>query len=165
MFNGTQPNNNGCTSIDGQGTINCGVGTTLMDCGRGPSRNLDISDVPKHFVWNRTVNQQVSVVFKFDQQVDIRRIAIVFWNSPSNNIIAPNLMLYWSNDDSTMPSNQINFDTSDPYNRDSEGRSRLNLDINDDGGMRFQYFRIVMSFHDDSEWIFLNEVVFCGERL
>jgi len=31
-YNGTQPSNEGCTSIDEQGTINCGVGTTLMNC-------------------------------------------------------------------------------------------------------------------------------------
>ena len=136
-----------------------------MDCERGPSNNLDISDVSKHFVWNRTVNQQVTVVFKFDQQVDIRRIAIVFWNSPSNHIIAPNLTLFWSNDDSTVPSNQISFNIADLCSRDSEGRCRQNLNIDNDGGIRFQYFRIVMRFYDDREWIFLNEVVFCGEHL
>jgi len=41
---GTQPNNDEGTPIDGQGTINCGVGTTLMDYQQGPRRNLNFSD-------------------------------------------------------------------------------------------------------------------------
>jgi len=162
VFNGTQPSNDGCTSTDGQGTINCGVGTTLMDCTRGPRNNFDVS---KYFAWNRTVNQQVSLVFGFDQQVDIRRIVMIFYNSPSNNIIIPNLMFYWSNNDSSMPSNQISFSTTDSFGRGRERQRRLNLNINHDGGIRLQYFRIVMSFYDDSEWIFLSEVLFCGKRL
>ena len=165
VFNGIQPSNDGCTSVDGQGTINCGVGTTLTDCERAPKNNLVISHVPNFFLWNRisSVNQQVSLVFRFDQQVDIRRIAMFFYNSPSNNIIVPDLMLYWSNDDSTTPSNQVNFSTTDSFNRNSEGRVRLFLDIDHDGGLRLQYFRIVMSFYGDSEWIFLSEVIFCGK--
>jgi len=157
VFNGTQPSNDGC---DGQGTINCGVGTTLVDCITGPRHNFDIS---KYFLWNRTVNQQVSVVFRFDQQVDIRRIVMIFYNSPSNNITIPNLMFYWSNDNSSMPSNQISFNTTDLFNRDREGRHRLSFNINHDGGIRLQYFRAVMSFYDASEWIFLSEVFFCGK--
>ena len=38
IFNGIQPSNEGCTngvSIDGQVTIDCGQGTTLIDCDRG----------------------------------------------------------------------------------------------------------------------------------
>jgi len=162
VFNGTQPGNDGC---DGHGTINCGIGTTLMDCIIGPRRNFYISDAPKYFLWNRTssVNQQVSVVFSFDQQVDIRRIIMIFYNSPSNNIMIPNLVFYWSNDDSSIPSNQISFNKTDLFHRDRERQCKLNLNINHDGGISLQYFRIVMSFYDDSEWIFLSEVFFCGK--
>ena len=164
VFNGTQPTNEGCTPVDGQETVNCGVNSTLMDCVREPDRNFDLSYVKYGFIWNRTssVNQQVSVVFRFDQQVDIRRVTMFFFNSPDNNIKVPNLMFYWSNDDSTMPSNLISFNPIS-INRDVQRKRRLNININDDGAIRFQYFRIVMSFYNNSEWIFLTEVLFCGK--
>jgi len=87
-----------------------------------------------------------------------------FWNSPSNSIIVPNVMLYWSNDDSTVPttpSNVIPITTNSP-SRTNNGQQRLNIDISHDR-LQFQYVRIVMSFYDNSEWIFLGEVQFCGE--
>ena len=165
VFNGTQPSNEGCTngvSIDGQVTIDCGQGTTLIDCDRGYNGG-NYSDLSRTFAWNRTtsVAQQVSIMFRFDQQINISTITMFFWNSPSNSIIIPNVMMYWSNDDSIMPSNEINITTSSPR-RTGNARRRVDIDINDNG-LRFQYLRVVMSFYEDSEWIFLGEMYFCGE--
>ena len=165
MFNGTQPSNEGCTngiSIDGQVTIDCGQGTTLIDCDRGFNGG-DYSDLSGTFTWNRTasVDQQVSIVFRFDQQINISRISMFFWNSQSNSIIVPNVMIYWSNDDSITPSNVISITLGTP-NRNSDRRNRLNVDINN-ALLQFQYLRIVMSFYNNSEWIFLSDVQFCGE--
>ena len=170
MFNGTQPSNKGCTngvSIDGQLTIYCGEGTTLSDCDRGynDTNNVNYSNLSNYFIWNRNasvaIDQQVSIVFRFDQQIRISRISMFFWNSQSNSIIVPNVMMYWSNDDSIMPSNEINITPVFPK-RNGNGRRRFNVDIND-VGLQFQYLRIVMSFHDNSEWIFLSDVQFCGK--
>ena len=165
MFNGTQPSNEGCTngvSIDGQVTIDCGQGTTIIDCDRGFNGG-NYSDLSRIFAWNKTtsVAQQVSIVFRFDQQINISRITMFFWNSQSNSIIIPNVRMYWSNDDSITPSNEINITTSSP-SRTGDARRRMNIDIDD--GPKFQYLRMVMTFHDDSEWIFLGEVQFCGEQ-
>ena len=165
VFNGTQPSNEGCTngvSIDGQVTIDCGQGTTLTDCDQGYNNNVDYSDLSNYFIWNRTASadQQVSIVFRFDQQINISRISMFFWNSKSNSIIVPNVMMYWSNDDSITPSNEINITTNSP-SRNGNGRRRFNVDIN--ATLQFQYLRIAMSFHDNSEWIFLSDVQFCGK--
>ena len=165
VFNGTQPSNEGCTngvSIDGQVTIDCGQQTTLIDCDRGINGG-DYSDLSNTFAWNRTtsVAQQVSIVFRFDQQISISRITMFFWNSQSNNIMIPNVRMYWSNDDSITPSNEITITTNSPI-RTGDGRRRMNIDLNNDG-LQFQYLRIEMTFFDDSEWIFLGEVFFCGE--
>ena len=165
VFNGTQPSNEGCTngvSIDGQVTIDCEQGTTLIDCDRGFNGG-DYSDLSRTFAWNRTtsVAQQVSIVFTFDQQISISRATMFFWNSQSNSIIIPNAMMYWSNDNSITPSNEITITTNSP-SRTGDGRRRLNIDINGNG-VQFQYLRIEMSFYDNSEWIFLGEVQFCGE--
>ena len=99
VFNGTQPSNEGCTngvSIDGQVTTDCGQGTTLIDCNRGDSNIVDYSDLSSYFIWSRTtsVAQQVSIVFRFDQQINVSRTSMFFWNSPSNSIIVPNVMMY-----------------------------------------------------------------------
>ena len=166
VFNGTQPSNEGCTngvSIDGQVTIDCGQGTTLIDCDRGIGDG-DYSDLSRTFAWNRTtsVAQQVSIVFRFDQQINISRITMFFWNSQSNSIIIPNVRMYWSNDDSITPSNEITITTTNSPSRTGDARRRMNIDINDNE-LQFQYLRIEMSFYDDSEWIFLGEVYFCGE--
>ena len=165
VFNGTQPSNEGCTSvasIDGQVTIDCGQGTTLIDCDRGFNGG-NYSDLSGTFVWNRTtaVAEEVSVVFRFDQQVNISRITMFFWNSPSNSIIIPTVRLYGSNDDSITPSNEINI-TPGSVRRDRDERRRWFININDNV-VQFQYLRIEMSFRDDSEWIFLSEVEFCGK--
>ena len=165
VFNGTQSSNEGCTngvSIDGQVTIDCKQATTLIDCDRGFNGG-DYSYFSHTFTWNRTtsVAQQVSIVFRFDQQINISRITMFFWNSQSNNIIIPNVMMYWSNNDSITPSNEVTLTTSSPR-RTGDGRRRWNIDINDNR-LQFQYLRIEMSFYDNSEWIFLGEVKFCGE--
>ena len=166
VFNGTQPSNEGCTngvSIDGQVTIDCVQETTLIDCDRGYNDNADYSDLSSYFIWNGTasVDQQVSIVFRFDKQINISRISMFFWNSSSNSIIVPDVMMYWSNDDSITPSNVINITTSSPSST-SNGRYRLNTDISNTR-LQFQYLRIMMTFYDNNEWIFLSEVQFCGE--
>ena len=172
VFNGTQPSNEGCTngvSIDGQVTIDCGQGTTLIDCDQGYNDNTDYSDLSDYFIWNRTnktttrtnpLSEQVSIVFRFYQQISISRISMLFWNSPSNSIIVPNVMLYWSNDDFITLPNVIFITTNSPSRTDN-GQQGLNIDISNE--LQFQYLRIVMSFYDNSEWIFHSEVQFCGE--
>ena len=169
VFNGTQPSNEGCTngvSIDGQVTIDCGQGTTLIDCDRGYNDNVDYSDLSDYFIWNRTESlaQQVSIVFRFYQQIKISRIIMFFWNSQSNSIIIPNVRMFWSDyfDGSVIINRQITTITTDLPGRTGDGQRRLNIDINDIR-LQFQYLRIEMSFYDDSEWIFLGEVQFCGE--
>ena len=166
VFNGIQPSNERCTndvSINGQMTIDCGQGTTLLDCDRGYNDNADYSDLSSYFIWNRTasVGQQVSIVFRFEQQINISRISMFFWNSSSNSVIVPDVMMYWSNDDSITPSNVINITTSSPSST-SNGCYRLNTDISNTR-LQFQYLRIMMTFYDNNEWIFLSEVQFCGE--
>ena len=166
VFNGTQPRNEGCTngvSINGQVTIDCGQGTTLINCNRGyGKKKFDYSNLTNYFTWKRTasVDQQVSIVFRFDQQINISRISMFFWNSQSNSIIVPNVMMYWSNDDSIAPSNVINITTNSP-NRTGDERHKQDSHISDTR-LWFQYLRIVMTFHNNSKWIFLNEVQFCG---
>ena len=165
VFNGTQPSNEGCTNgaiISRQVTIDCGQGTTLIDCDQGYNDNADYSDLSNYFIWNRTasVAQQVSILFRFDQQIRISRISMFFWNSSSNSIIVPNVRMYWSNDHSIIPSNVISVTTSSP-SRTSDVQYRLNADISNTR-LQFQYLRIV-TFYDNNEWIFLSEVQFCGE--
>ena len=165
MFNGIQSSNEECTngaSIDGQVAIDCGQGTTLVDCDRGYNDNADYSDLFNYFIWNRTasVDQQVSLVFRFDQEVRGSRISMFFWNSQSNSIMVPNVMIDW--DDHSMVFNRLTTITTNLPNRTEDGQHTLNIDINN-VGLQFQYLRIVMSFYDNSEWIFLSEVQFCGE--
>ena len=164
VFNGTQPSNEGCTNgakVSGRETIDCGQGTTLIDCDRGYNDNIDLSS---YFVWNRTTSlaSQVSIVFRFYQQVSIKGISMFFWNSPNNNITVPNVRLFGSNyfDGSIVLSTEITVTTNSP-DRTIDGRHRLNVTISND--RRVQYLRIEMSFYDNSEWIFLSEVQFCGK--
>ena len=166
VFNGTQPSNEGCTNgviVSGQVTIDCGQGTTLIDCDRGINGG-DYSDLSRTFAWNRTTSlgARVSIVFRFDQQINISRISMFFWNSQSNSIINPNVRMYWGDyfDGSTVLTTGITITTS-LSDRTGDGRRRLNIDINNEP--QFQYLRIEMSFYDNSEWIFLGEVQFCGE--
>jgi len=158
VFNGTQPSNDGCTSIDGQGAINCGVGTTLMDC--ISLRNISFTNLSDFSVWSRTVNQQVSIVFTFDQEVNISRISMWFWSQPIDSIIVPMFTLDRSNDNFTT-SDEVTFNAN-RNTRDNDRRSRRqNLDVTGEDVL-FQYLRIVMSFTDGT-YIFLNEVIFCGK--
>ena len=166
VSNGTQPSNVRCTngvSIYGQMTIDCGQGTTLIDCDRG-FNGFNYSDLSRTFAWNRTtsVAQQVSIVFRFDQQISISRITMFFWNSQSNSIIIPNVRMYWGSyfDDSTVLTNNIFITTSSP-SRTGDGRRRLFINANDN--QQFQYLRIEMNFYNYSECIFLGEGRFCGE--
>ena len=168
MFNGMQPSNEGCTDgaiINERVTINCGQGTTLVDCDQGFNDNADYSDLSNYFIWSKTESlyQLAFIVFRFYQQIEISRISMFFWNSPSNSIIVPNVRMYWGNyfDGSTVLSNEIIVTTNSP-NRTIDGRYRLNVD-NNNPEHQFQYLRIEMSFYDNSEWIFLGEVQFCGE--
>ena len=166
VFNGTQPSNEGCTnvvSIDGQVTIDCRQGTTLIDCDRG-FNGRNYSDLSRTFAWNRTtsVGQQVSIVFRFDQQIDISRITMFFWNSQSNSIIIPNVGLFQGNyfDGSILLTKRIT-GTTNSLSRTGDARRRMMINLNNQP--RFQYLRIEMGFYNDSEWIFLSEVQFCGE--
>ena len=167
MFNGIQPSNEGCTngvSIDGQMTIDCGQGTTLIDCRRGIIGGR-YSNLSRTFAWNRTtsVAQEVSIVFTFDQQINISRITMLFWNSQNNSIIIPDVKMYQGDnfDGSILLIREITTITTNSPDRTGDGRRRLLIDINN--GPQFQYLRMEMSFYDNSEWIFLGEVQFCGE--
>ena len=164
MFNGTQPSNEGCTNsaiVSGRVTIDCGQGTTLIDCDQGYN---DYSDLSSYFIWsrNKAIGQQVSIVFRFYQQIKISRIIMFLWNSQSNNISVPNVRMYWGDyfDGSIILTNGITI-TTNSLSRVGDGRRRLNIDISNE--LQFQYLRIEMNFYSNSEWIFLNEVWFCGE--
>ena len=167
MFNGTQPSNEGCTNgaiFSGRVTIDCGQGTTLIDCNQGYNDNVDYSDLSSYFIWNRTesVAVQVSIVFSF-LQIKISSIRMSFWKSQAKNITVPKVKMFTSNyfDGSIVLSNEITVTTNSP-NRTIDGRHRLNVG-NINAYRQFQYLRIEMSFYDDSEWIFLSEVQFCGK--
>ena len=165
VFNGTQPSNKGCNNgaiVSGRVTMDCGQGTTLIDCDQGYNDNPDYSDLSNYFIWRRNEQLQVSIVFRFYQQIMNSRISMFFWNSQSNSIIIPNVRMYRGDyfDGSNVLSNQITITTSSP-DRTGDRRHRLNIDINN--GLQFQYLRIEMSFYINSEWIFLGEVQFCGE--
>ena len=165
VFNGTQSSNEGCTNgatVSGRVTIDCGQGTTLIDCDRGINGG-DYSDLSRTFAWNRTtsVAQQVSIDFRFDQQINISRITMFFWNSPSNSIIIPNVRMYWA--DQNVRFFETTIATNSP-NRTEDGQSILNIDISNDK-LKFIYLRLTMTFYGNSEWIFLGEVQFCGKLL
>jgi len=160
---GTQPSNDGCTSIDGQGTINCGVGTTLIDCerGHGLTKNLsNFSNSSDYFVWNRSTSEfrNVSTIFRFDQSINIHSISMWFWNAPLSGIFVPSVTLY---DNFTTSSNQISIDTSDSEGPMDDRRYRLNVDITDKGLM-VQSLRVIMTINEGTH-IFLSEVLFCGK--
>ena len=61
----------------------------------------------------------------------------------------------------TVLTNEITITTSPP-DRTGDGRRRLNIDINYDR-LQYQYLRIEMRFYNNTEWILLDEVQFCGE--
>ena len=166
MFNGTQPSNEGCTngvSIDGQVTIDCEQGTTLIDCDQGYNYTINYSNLSSYFIWNRTtsVAQQVSIVFRFDQQINISRITMFFWNSTNTNIVVPNVKLAWADHNLQFVVTKTII-TTNSSNSSKDGRSLLNIYIANDR-LKFLYLRITMTFHSNSEWIFLSEVQFCGK--
>ena len=164
-FSGTQPSNGGCTdgaSVDGQVTTDCGQGTALLDCDSNFNEGnfSDLSDTPI-FIWNKTasLSQQVFMVFKFDQQISLGVIRMFFWTSLSDEIIVPNVNVYWS-DNSTI-SNEFTT-TRGTSGNGTIGQHILNIYISHHE-LKFRYVRITMSFGDTCEWIFLSEVEFCGE--
>ena len=168
VFSSTLPSNEGCTIIASTGIediIICGQGTTLIDCDRG-FNGSDYSDLSNTFAWNRTtaVNQQVSIVFGFDRQINISRITMFFWNSPNNSIIVPTVRMFRSNDIDPLSlpnaNDEINI-TTNSLSRTDHGQHRVNFDVNDE----LQYLKVVMSFYNNSEQVFLGEVQFCGEQL
>ena len=168
VLNGTQPSNEGCTNsaiVSGRVTIDCGQGATLIDCDRGYNDNANYSDLSNYFIWNRNeaVGQQVSIVFRFYQQINISRITLFFWNSQSNSIIVPNVRMYWGNyfDGSVILTNEITITISSP-DRTGDGRRKMNIGVSDNRP-QFQYLRIEMNFYNNSNGIFLGEVQFCGE--
>ena len=169
VFNGTQPSNEGCTNgaiVSRRVTVDCGQGTTLNDCDRGYNYNADYSDLSSYFMWSRSdsaVAGLVSIVFRFYQQVDISRIIMFFWNSPNNSVIVPRVRLFGSNyfDGFILISSEITAVTTNSPNRTIDERERLIVDISNN--RQVQYLRIEMNFYDNSEWIFLSEVQFCGE--
>ena len=164
MFNGTQPSNEGCTngvSIDGQVTIDCGQGTTLIDCVQGYNDNVDYSDLSSYFIWssNELQGSRVSIVFRFNEQINISRITMLFWNSPSNSIIIPSVRVFWSNDGSNIPSSPITVTNIITGN----GLRGLFIYLNN-AALQFQYLRVEMTIQRDNGWIFLSEVRFCGKE-
>ena len=80
-------------------------------------------------------------MIRFSQPVIIRRV----WSEPSGRIITPNLILYSSNDDTTIPSNPVTIDTNDSPAPVENERCRINVDITDDG-LIIQSLRIEMTF-------------------
>ena len=161
----TLPTNDGCNTST-NGTINCGVGTTLMDCDRGSLRNLNFSDLSDYFVWNRTAttsDRTVSTVFRFNQPVNILRISMWFWNAPQGSLIdIPNITLFSSNDNTTTPSNPVTIDTSNSDEPVENRRYRLNVDITS-GGLMTQSLEVMMRITGEGRYIFLNEVFFCSK--
>ena len=166
VFNGTQPSNEGCTNgtiVSERVMIDCEQGTTLIDCDQGYNDNVDYSDLSSYFIWSGTesVAAQVSIVFSF-LQIRISRITMSFWSSQTKNITVPRVKMFTSDyfDGSIVLSNEIKV-TTNSLNRTVDGRHRLNVYSNMD--RQFQYLRIEMNFNDNSEWIFLSEVQFCGK--
>ena len=162
----TLPTNDGCNTST-NGTINCGVGTTLMDCDRGIINSLDLSDLSNYFVWNRTAttsDRTVSTAFRFSQPVNIGRISMWFWNAPRSLIDIPSITLFSSNDVSTTQSNPVNIDTSDSAEPIESRRYRLNVDIAS-GGLMIQSLDVVMRITGEGRYIFLNELLFCGKYI
>ena len=164
MFSGTTPSNGGCTdgaSIDGQVTTDCGQGTALLDCdldfNGGNFSDLSNTTI---FTWNRTplVSNGVSIIFRVTQQSNINVIRMFFWSSTNDSINVPSVTVYWS-DNSNRPSNALRTASSTIDGSDS-GQQIMTINF---GNNRFHYLRITMRFADNSGWIFLSEVQFCGK--
>ena len=160
-FNGIQPSNEGCSHDIYRRVTNCKQGTTLVDCDQGFDGD-DYSDFSNSFIWNNSVQSNVSIEFKFDQQVNISNISMFFWNSQSNSILVPDVRMYWA--DHTLSFDKIMITTNPPDRTiTKDGQYTLNINITDTRQPKLQYLRIDMSFYDESRWIFLDEVQFCGQ--
>ncbi|XP_065917181.1 class II receptor tyrosine kinase-like isoform X3 [Dysidea avara] len=133
------------SSTSGQQYPNCG--------------NCQRDDLSDYFVWDLRSDRNVSVVFRFDQPVYLRRISMWFWNAPLSGIVVPNLTLYSSSDNSTTLSNQISIDTSDSPVPVENRQYRLNVDIINEGLM-VQSLRIMMTISEGTH-TFLSELLFC----
>ena len=157
----TRPTNDGCKPVNGQDIIKCGVNTTLMDCCRGSLIDINLSNLSDYFVWDKLSTSKIALVFTFNQPVNIHRISMWFWNAVNAAIRIPNVTLLWSNDDSTTPSNLVNIDISNSPTQRENRRYRLNVDITDEGLM-IQSLKIVMNI-SEGQFVFLNEVFFCGK--
>ena len=164
FFTEVQPTNDGCNTST-NGTINCGVGTALMDCDRGSINNLDFTNLSDYFVWNRNItisDRTVSTVFRFSQPVNIAKIIMYFWNAPRSLIDIPTIELYSSNDSTITPSNPVTIDTSDLLTPRENQRYRLDIDTTS-GGLMMQSLDVVMRITGEGRYIFLSEVFFCGK--
>ena len=69
---------------------------------------------------------------------------MLFWNSPSNSIIIPNVRFAWA--DRNVQFTEFTITTNSP-NRTEDGQSILNIGISNDR-LQLQYLRIEMSFYD-----------------
>ena len=162
-FDGTQPSYMECThNHDEEVTTNCDRGSTLVDCDQGFNGG-DHSDLSNSFIWNNTVQQEVSIEFTFDQQINISNINMFFWNSLSSSIAVPKVRrMKWADHTNPTSFNEINITTNSSC-RTKTGKCTLNINDNHALQVKFQYLRIHMSFYEDSKWIFLGEVQFCGQ--
>ena len=152
MFNGTQPSDERCTTIPGQSAIKCGQGAMLLNCISG-FNDGNFSDLS---TWNKIGSPAgVSILFTFDRQIRINEIRMYFWNSPNNGIKVPNVRAFWSDDNVARPLNEISLTQTT-----IDGNSTLSIG----GTLKFKYLRILLSFNNDQEWIFLSEVKFCGKH-
>ena len=153
MYNGTQPSNGGCTNGTSSDAVNCGLGTALLDCDSDLSTPI--------FTWSKAElsSNQVSTVFRFDQQINLAVIRMCFWNSISDSVTVPNVKVYWSDDDSIAPSNRFLI----THNTSGSDAHVLTINIGY-SSLKFRYLKIEMSFVEGCRWIILSEVEFCGEK-
>ena len=158
-FSGTQPSNGGCidgASVDGQVTTDCGQGTALLNCDSNFNGGnfSDLSNLTI-FAW---VSNEVSITFKFSQQSIINVIRMFFWNSTSDSINIPSVVVYWS-DNPITPSYPFRT-VSSTINDSRSGQSIMTINVSNN---KLQYLRITMSFLGNRGWILLSEVQFCGK--
>ena len=165
VFRGTLPSNGGCAngpSVDGQVTIDCGLGTALIDCNSDLNQAVfaNLSDTPL-FMWNKTAlsSNEVPIIFKFDQQVNVAIIRMYFWSSLRDSMTVPNINVYWSDEDFVMPSKEFVI-THSTSGGDAD-QQVLTIHIGH-RNLKFRYIRIQMAFADSCQWIVLSEVEFCG---
>ena len=78
-----------CRSYDGDNTLDCGSGSTLLFNSDTGSAELDTSKV---FAWNRTV----SIAFTTSVSDKVRQVNLFFYNIPLSGIGLPPVELFWS---------------------------------------------------------------------